>query len=84
MMNENSLKFRFMAVRFSMWDLHLYLDTHPEDAAAKALLKKYEAQYKQLLEEYTEKYGPLEPSAAGSGKSWLQAPWPWDNAKEAC
>ena len=78
-MNNNSLKMRFMAIRFAMWDLHLYLDTHPNDTAAKQLLQKYEEQYAEIAEAYTEKYGPFEPSAEGSGSAWLKAPWPWTN-----
>ena len=30
------------AVQFAMWELHLYLDTHPDDISALALFKKYE------------------------------------------
>ena len=29
------------AVQFAMWELHLYLDTHPDDISALALFKKY-------------------------------------------
>ena len=79
MNNSNSLKLRFMAIRFAMWDLHLYLDTHPNDTAAKQLLNKYEEQYAEIAEAYVEKYGPFEPGAAGSGEAWLKAPWPWTN-----
>ena len=79
MKQNNSLKMRFMAIRFAMWDLHLYLDTHTNDAAAKQLLQKYEQQYEEIAAAYTEKYGPFEASAAGSGEAWLKAPWPWTN-----
>ena len=78
-MKNNSLKMRFMAIRFAMWDLHLYLDTHPNDEAAVRLLRQYEEQYEEIAAAYAEQFGPFEPSAAGSGASWLKAPWPWTN-----
>ena len=73
-MNQNSLKYRFMAIRFAMWDLHLYLDTHPNDRTAMALLEKYEEEYAPIAAAYEEQYGPFE---AASGAEWLKAPWPW-------
>lgn len=76
--NKNSLKHRIMAIRFSIWDLHLYLDTHPCDETAIKLLKKYKERYKELLKEYECKYGALSATDA-SGKEWFKAPWPWDN-----
>ena len=83
-MNTNSLKFRFMAIRFSIWDLHLYLDTHPDDCKAMELLEKYYEKYADIKEEYCEKYGPYEVSFEGNGDNWLKAPWPWDNMKGDC
>ncbi len=76
--NQNSLRHRLMAIRFSIWDLHLYLDTHPCDEKAAELLKKYKERYKELLEEYECKFGPISMMSA-SGKEWTKAPWPWDN-----
>ena len=80
----NCLKLRFMAIRFSIWDLHLYLDTHPQDAQAKRLLEQYEERYAQIKEEYEAKYGPLTPGGEGVGAAWLQDPWPWDYERGAC
>lgn len=37
------------AVQFAMWELHLYLDTHPDDISALALFKKYEEKTKSSL-----------------------------------
>ena len=84
-MNHESLRYRLMAIRFSIWDLHLYLDTHPDDRQAAKLLQKYEAQCRELLEQYERKYGPLTPSSEdGYGDAWLQGPWPWNFKKEGC
>ncbi|MDD6275488.1 MAG: spore coat protein CotJB [Clostridia bacterium] len=65
------------AVQFAMWELHLYLDTHPGDIGALKLYKKYEEKNQKLTEEYEENFGPLF-SNADPGVSWLKNPWPWD------
>ena len=83
-MNRESIKYRFMAVRFMIWDLHLYLDTHPDDTQAAGLLQQYASQYSELLREYEQKYGPLTAGETGYGDAWLQPAWPWDLTKEGC
>ena len=80
----DSLKCRFMAIRFSIWDLHLYLDTHPGDTQTLQLLEQYEAQYEEIRRQYEEKYGPFEPGGTGVGQAWLKGPWPWDAGKGDC
>lgn len=67
---------RLMAARFSAWDLHLYLDTHPCDRTAVELLEKYKEKSAELLRDYENRYGPLSPSS-GYGEDWTQGPWPW-------
>ncbi|MBQ7638611.1 MAG: spore coat protein CotJB [Clostridia bacterium] len=64
-------------VQFALWELHLYLNTHPADMEAAALHSQYEQKLKKLCDEYEDKYGPLTP-AAGEGAEWLKNPWPWD------
>lgn len=83
-MNKNCLKVRFMAIRFSIWDLHLYLDTHPDDTQAERLLEQYEEQYALIKAEYEAQYGPLTPGIEGDGAAWLKDPWPWDIERGAC
>lgn len=65
------------AAQFALWELHVYLDTHPTDLEAIALHEKYEKKYHALRSEYEANYGPLSP-VSGEGVSWLQEPWPWD------
>lgn len=74
---KNNLKFRLQAIRFSMWDLHLYLDTHPCDRTAEKLLETYREKYCCIREEYENAFGPLTP-AGGHGEDWLKNPWPWE------
>ena len=42
---KSNLKHRLMAVRFAIWDLHLYLDTHMGDCAATELIESYKKKY---------------------------------------
>lgn len=76
-MTKSMLQSRLDAVQFAMWELHLYLDTHPDDLSALSLYKKYEEMNEQLTEEYEELCGPLY-SDCDPGVSWLKNPWPWD------
>ena len=74
-MNNNFLS-NFMAIRFAMWDLHLYLDTHPDDEEKLCLLNSYKEKYASMLPEYESMCGPLS-HGMGSGCSWVNTPFPW-------
>lgn len=76
MINNGSCLHRLMAVRFAIWDLHLYLDTHPEDEEKLCLMNSYKEKYRTLLSEFESQYGPLNAETA-SGCSWLKTPFPW-------
>ena len=65
------------AVQFALWELHLYLNTHPADMEALSLHEQYEMKLAKLRAEYEEKYGPLTPMR-GEGIDWLKNPWPWE------
>jgi spore coat protein JB len=65
------------AVQFALWELHLYLNTHPADLEAIALHEQYSVKFEKLRREYEEQYGPLTPQK-GEGLEWLKNPWPWD------
>ena len=78
MKDGNSLSITLSAVQFAMWELHLYLDTHPEDIGALKLHSKYEEKYLKLKDEYEAKYGPLYSNSGSPGVHWLKNPWPWD------
>ena len=78
MKDGNSLSITLSAVQFAMWELHLYLDTHPEDIGALKLHSKYEEKYLKLKDEYEANYGPLYSNSGSPGVHWLKNPWPWD------
>lgn len=66
---------------FALWDLNLYLNTHPTDRNVMMLFDKYRNSYKKAMELYQSKYGPLSVDDAdiNSGYwSWNKCPWPWE------
>lgn len=77
-MNEKSrLLCKISSVQFCVWELHMYLDTHPGDAEAMQRHNRYADILADLREQYECRFGPLTP-AAGQGAEWLQNPWPWE------
>lgn len=79
-MNDKTLLATLSAVDFSMFDLQLYLDTHPLDTSALSLYNQYKQSYLALADEYERTYGPLTPhnAATGSTWQWTKDPWPWE------
>lgn len=80
---KTNLKHRIMAVRFAIWDLHLYLDTHSDDCTALELIEKYKRKLCELMEEYVCQYGPMSIGDSKSEK-WLCTPFPWVNNGSDC
>ena len=76
-MNKTELLKKLSAAEFALWDLHLYLDTHPGDLAAVGLYNKYYKKYMMLREEYESVCGKLSARNA-QGVEWLKDPWPWE------
>ncbi len=64
---------------FAVSDLHIYLDTHPDDKKAEDALKIYEKKSIEIRQEYEEKFGPITVNNIGGNRwSWISDPWPWD------
>ncbi len=78
---KEKLLLRLSSAQFARWELHLYLDTHPNDMQAVAMEKKYAEMVAALTQEFESKYGPLSPKG-GVAAEWLQNPWPWDYTRE--
>lgn len=84
MSDKRSMSNQLSAIQFAMWELHLYLDTHPEDIGALKLYNKYEEKYCILLDEFESKFGPLYSTRGTPGVRWLRNPWPWDYEGGSC
>ena len=80
MVVKHELDKQIMAVRFALYDLGLYLDSHPCDAQAMQLRGMYQAQLAKLIDEYEQCYGTyvLTQKDVTCWKEWISDPWPWE------
>lgn len=82
MNEEQALRRRINAVKFAAWELHLFLDTHPNNCDAARKLEEYRRQLAELTKEFEDTFGPIgETSRNTSRWAWINDPWPWE--KEA-
>ncbi len=67
---------------FFIIDIHLYLNTHPDDKEAIELYNNYVMQVKKLREEYNMQYGMLLANNCTSKMpwQWIDNPWPWQKS----
>ena len=78
-MNRNDMLCQLMALNFSLIDLNLYLDTHPDDAEAIEAYKDLEKEFNSLKKEYEKSYGQLTPGTIKNDQwTWISDPWPWE------
>lgn len=78
-MNREQLLKQITVMDFMATDLHLYLNTHPEDAEALTMFNDVVAQSAQVRKEYEEHFGPLVSYRTQDAASWRWSndPWPW-------
>ncbi|GEB76171.1 spore coat protein CotJB [Sporolactobacillus inulinus] len=68
------------AIDFTLVELNLYLDTHPNDLEA---LKQFNSAVKksaEIRESFEARYGPLQNfghSLSAYPWKWKDTPWPW-------
>lgn len=79
MMSRDELLQKISAIDFYLIDLHLYLDTHPEDYEAIAMYNDCVKQIRELRDEYNKHYGMLLANNSTSSEpwQWIKNPWPW-------
>ena len=69
---------KLMELDFTMLELNLYLDTHPEDQMAWEQFNKYASMRPSLLKKVEETYGPITTEVKIKYPwAWLNQPWPW-------
>lgn len=78
-MTRDELLKKLSAIDFYIIDLHLYLNTHPEDREAIMQYNTLIAEAKQLRSEYEQQYGMLLSNNSMSKYpwQWIDNPWPW-------
>ena len=77
MSEEQLLRKRYYAAQFPVWEVHLFLDTHPNNKEAAPRLEEHQGRAAQLNREFEEKYGPIgEMGPSTSRWAWVSGPWP--------
>ncbi|MEZ3452800.1 MAG: spore coat protein CotJB [Oscillospiraceae bacterium] len=81
-MNGNNLMCAIQMYDFYLYELNLYLDTHPADRNALDLFKKYTELRNAAYEAYINKYGPItaDQSSTTERFNWVDDPWPWERS----
>ena len=67
-------------VSFALTETNLYLDTHPCDKVALSYYQMVKKQREEAVQEYSEKYGPLQADQVNCKDywTWVEPPWPWE------
>ena len=81
-MKENEMLCKIKEYQFSIIELALYLDTHPEDEKALCLHRHYANVLKELMDKYQKVYGPLTINYPCNKWRWLEEPWPWERRSD--
>ncbi len=65
---------------FMLYELQLYLNSHPWCKSALETYKKYKKMSDDAKKQYTEKFGALraEDTNTESSWNWIDSPWPWE------
>lgn len=79
-MDKNRLYEEIKQYDFTLVELALYLDTHPNDTKALRIYASVSEKLEELKEKYEHNYGPLTISGVNSGDrwTWIDGPWPWE------
>ena len=79
-MSKNELLRRVQEADFILYDVSLFLDTHPTNQMALDFFHEYQNYYTEVVSDYEMNYGPLVSFDADTRKgwTWVQTPWPWE------
>ena len=75
---REEMMMKIKSYSFSIVELGLYLDTHPDDEKALCLHREYTNKLKELEDKYQKMFGPLTIYYPCKKWRWLEAPWPWE------
>lgn len=84
--SRNSALEEINKLSFTIDELRLYLDTHPNCTEALVMIREYIRKRHELVMEFAEKYDSIEAYGIGEGDKWL---WnagymPWENGEGGC
>ena len=75
---REEMMMKIKSYSFSIVELGLYLDTHPDDEKALCLHREYTNKLKELEDKYQKMFGPLTIYYQCKKWRWLEEPWPWE------
>lgn len=75
---RREMMMKLRAYNFSIVELALYLDTHPDDEKALCLHREYAKKARELADQYQRMFGPLTINYPCRKWRWLEEPWPWE------
>jgi spore coat protein JB len=77
---ESLMLLDIQKLQFAIYDLALFLDTHPNDPVALYRHNMFTEQLMQLRNAYEARYGILSIMGNESGDTWryINSPWPWE------
>ncbi|HBV68927.1 MAG TPA: spore coat protein CotJB [Clostridiales bacterium] len=77
---EQHMLLDIQKLEFALYDLALYLDTHPNDPIALYKHQVLADQHMQVQRAYESKYGIMSVMSRETGDTWryINAPWPWE------
>lgn len=79
MMTERDILLKKLSsVAFAMFEIRLFLDTHPDSTDAMAKFDDLNDKYVKQKEKFEDEYGPLLSKDADSPVQWIKGPWPWE------
>lgn len=84
MVNQKELpvtpKTNMQVLSFSLQELAIYLDTHPDDREALELYRRYQQMYQEAMQKYSEKCAPMTHMnpVDHNTYTWMSDPWPWE------
>ncbi len=83
MSQKQMLRRRIWEIDFVLYELVLFLDSHPDCQRALALMRDYRRLRRETLKDYEERYGAMPITARDVEPEgmweWINGPWPWEN-----
>ncbi len=84
-MNEKAvLRRKIFETDFALYELVLFLDSHPENKKAMELMARYRKMREELVGDYEKRFGKYIVTLSdvpddAEHWQWIEGPWPWDN-----
>lgn len=64
---------------FAVIELHMFMNSNPNNKEAARMLKEHDLKSKALRKQFEEMYGPLKSNQIEANRwAWISDPWPWD------